>query len=162
MSRGYRELAAKGDTRVSFRDVEADCPKGAACRTFGKFWATIHGVRLCASDRLLVSVLVLALTVAPAGGQDPVRIDGTVLWISGQTLTLRSDIPSAPGYQITGQYVVPVPGPLLNVNVDLHQLPQTDYAHMRPGERVSVIGVMSSDGRRLHATSIIRGGEQAP
>jgi hypothetical protein len=31
---------------------------------------------------------------------------------------------------------------------------------MRPGERVSVIGVMSRDGRHLVATSIIRDADQ--
>ena len=82
------------------------------------------------------------------------------MWVSVQTLTVQSGAPSAPGYRIVGQYVVPVPGPPVTVNCDLSRLAQTDYAHMRPGERVSVIGVMSSDGRRLTATSIIRGAEQ--
>ena len=121
---------------------------------------TIQGVRPGAINRVLVPFLVLAATVAPAGGQGPVRIDGTVMWISGHTLTLRSDIPSAPSYQIIGSYAVPVQGPPLTISCDLHQLAQTDYAYMRPGERLGVIGVMSSDGRRLVATSIIRGTEQ--
>ena len=114
-------------------------------------------------DRLLVWFLLLAATAVPAAGQSPISVDGTVMWISGQTLTLRSDAPSAPGYQIIGQYAVPVPGPPRTVTCDLHQLAQTDYAHMRAGERVSVIGVVSSDGRRLIATSIIRDAdEQTP
>jgi hypothetical protein len=124
---------------------------------------TIEGVSRWAVGRVLAWFLVLAATVGPARGQGAVRVDGTVMWLSGQTLTLRSDIPSAPGYQIIGQYAVPVPGPPLTVTCDLRQLAQSDYAFMRPGERLSVIGVMSSDGRRLEATSIIRGAEaQAP
>ncbi len=113
-----------------------------------------------ALGRLLVWFLVLAATVVPAGGQSPIRVDGTVMWISGHTLTLRSDIPSAPGYQIIGQYAVLVAGPNRTVTCDLRQLAQTDYAHMRAGERVSVIGVASSDGRQLIATSIIRDADQ--
>ena len=111
-------------------------------------------------NALFVWFLLLAATAVPAAGQSPIRVDGTVMWISGHTLTLRSDVPSAPGYQIIGNYAVPVPGPQRTVTCDLHQLAQTDYAYMRAGERVSVIGVVSSDGRRLVATSIIRDGDQ--
>ena len=112
---------------------------------------------------LVVAIVVIGATLAPAAAQDHVRVDGTVLWIQGQTLTLATDLPSAPGYTIVGQYLLPVPGPRQTVNVDLRQLPQTDYAFMRSGERVSVTGVVSSDRRRLIATSIIRDAEpQAP
>ena len=62
-------------------------------------------------NALFVWFLLLAATAVPAAGQSPIRVDGTVMWISGHTLTLRSDVPSAPGYQIIGQYAVPVPGP---------------------------------------------------
>jgi hypothetical protein len=56
-----------------------------------------------------------------------------------------------------------VPGPRQTVNIDLSQLPQSEYAFIRLGERVSVIGVVSDDRRRLIGTSIIRGaGQQAP
>jgi alpha-beta hydrolase superfamily lysophospholipase len=96
----------------------------------------------------------------PAMAQQPLRIDGMVLWASGQTLTLQSDLPPATWYQIVGPYLIPVPGPRPTVTVDLHQLAQSDYAFLREGERVSVIGVVSSDRRRLIATSLIRGGEQ--
>jgi hypothetical protein len=63
----------------------------------------MRGVRLGALGGVLVSFLVLAAAAAPAGGQGAVRVDGTVMWISGHTLALRSDIPSAPGYQICGR-----------------------------------------------------------
>ena len=51
----------------------------------------------------LVAGLALVLAVAtpgPAAAQRPVRIDGTVQWISGQTLVLLSDQPSAALYTI--------------------------------------------------------------
>jgi hypothetical protein len=111
---------------------------------------------------LLIAFVVMVAPVSPAPAQQYVQIDGTVMWISGDTLTLRTDVPSTTGYPI-GQYWVPVPGPSLTVSCDLRRVPQGDYAHMRPGERVGVIGVISSDGRRLTATSIIRSADlQAP
>jgi hypothetical protein len=113
---------------------------------------------------LLVVALVGCALVAPGAAQDHVRIDGTVLWLSGNNLSLALDGPvSAAQYLIVGQYLVPTAGPRPTVNVDLTRVPQSDYAFMRPGERVSVIGAASSDRRRLIATSIIRDAEpQAP
>ena len=66
-----------------------------------------------------------------------------------------------------GQVLVPVQGSRQTVNVDLSKLRQREYAVMRSGERIAVIGVASDDGRRLIATSIIRnlgtpGSYQAP
>jgi hypothetical protein len=112
----------------------------------------------------LVAALVAGAPLAPAAAQDHVRLDGTVLWLTGQTLTIALDGPIAPAYYtIVGPYVVPVPGQRPTVNIDLRELPQSDYAFMRPGERVGVIGAVSSDRRRLVARSIIREAElQAP
>lgn len=111
-------------------------------------------------------VFALATTAPPAraAAQEYVRVDGAVLWISGQTLTLVLDGPAGPPtYMIMGQYLVPQPGPRQTVAVDLSQLPQGEYAFMRQGERVTVIGAVSDDRRRLIGTSIIRGtGQQAP
>src|SRR5207249_11293536 len=46
-----------------------------------------------------------------------IRVDGTVMWLSGQTLTLALDGQVVPGYyQIVGQYLVVVPGPRPTVN----------------------------------------------
>ena len=111
-----------------------------------------------------VPLLVSALMVIAPWAQDYVRVDGTVQWLAGQTLTLVLDEPTGPRtYTIIGQYLVPVPGPRQTVNIDLSQLPQSEYAFIRSGERVSVIGVVSDDRRRLIGTSIIRGaGQQAP
>lgn len=82
------------------------------------------------------------------------------MWVSGQTLTLGLDGPVNPYYQIVGQYLVPTAGPRPTVNVDLSRVPQSEYAFMRPGERVGVIGTVSSDRRRLIGTSIIREADQ--
>lgn len=115
------------------------------------------------SGRVLVIVLVAVAAATLARAQEQVRIDGTVQWLTGQTLTLQSDTPGPTGYVIVGQTLVPVQGPHPMVSVDVSALPQSEYAFMRPGERVAVIGTLTSDGRRLTATSIIRGsGTQAP
>lgn len=113
---------------------------------------------------LLVVALVAITAWSPVAAPDYVRVDGTVHWVSGSTLVLVLDGPPGPtSYAIVGQYLVPIPGPRPTVNVDLSQVPQSEYAFMRPGERVSVIGTASSDRRRLIGASIIRGaGQQAP
>jgi hypothetical protein len=113
--------------------------------------------------RLLVVALAVSAPLAPGVAQDHIRVDGTVLWVSGNTLTLALDGPVSPGYTIVGPYLVPVAGQRPTVNVDLTRIPQSDYAFMRPGERVGIIGAVSSDARRLIGTSIIRdAGQQAP
>ena len=110
---------------------------------------------------LLVGALVVIAPGAITAAQDYVRLDGTVQWLAGQTLTLALDEPASPSsYVIIGPYLVPVPGPRQTVNIDLSQVRQSEYAFMRPGERVSVIAVVSGDRHRLIGTSIIRGPEQ--
>ena len=106
---------------------------------------------------LALGALVTLTLGSPAAAQEYMRFDGTVQWLSGQTLILALDTQiAAPSYVIVGQVLVPVQGQRQTVNVDLRQLPQRDYAFMRSGERIAVIGVPSDDGRRLIATSIIR------
>src|SRR5262249_41604431 len=88
----------------------------------------------------LVVALVVSTPPAPANAQEYIRVDGTVMWLSGQTMTLALD-GASPGYlQIVGQYIVVLPGPRPTVAVDLSAVPQSDYAFMRSGERVGVIG----------------------
>ena len=112
----------------------------------------------------LVVALVVISPPAPVMAQDDIRVDGTVMWLSGQTLTLALDGQVVPGYyQIVGQYLVVVPGPRPTVNVDLRDVPQSEYAFMRSGERIGVIGTVASDRRRLLGRSIIRdAGQEAP
>src|SRR5207249_7744260 len=65
----------------------------------------------------LVVALVVISPPAPVMAQDDIRVDGTVMWLSGQTLTLALDGQVVPGYyQIVGQYLVVVPGPRPTVN----------------------------------------------
>ena len=58
---------------------------------------------------------------------------------------------------------MPVPRPRQTVEVDLRELPETEYSFMQLGERVDFIGVFSGDRRLFVAASLIRGpGLQAP
>jgi len=115
---------------------------------------------------LLALVAALAAVAGPAEApaQEYVQLEGTVAWLTGNSLTLDVDSPSSPpAYVISGGYLVPVPQPRQTVDVDLSGLPQTEYSFMRPGERLAVIGVFDGDRRTLVATSLIRGpGLQAP
>src|SRR5207247_1163660 len=89
----------------------------------------------------LVVALVVISPPAPVMAQDDIRVDGTVMWLSGQTLTLALDGQVVPGYyQIVGQYLVVVPGPRPTVNVDLRDAPQSEYAFMRSGRRIRSCG----------------------
>ena len=112
----------------------------------------------------LVAVSAVVALAARVGAQEYVRVDGVVQWVSGQNLVLLLDVPAGPPwYVVQGPYLVPVPGPRATVSVDLTQLPQSEYAFLRSGERIAVVGTVSDDRRRLIGTSIIRGpGQQAP
>jgi hypothetical protein len=118
-------------------------------------WLTWHWV--------LVFAFVAISIPAPARAQGTVQVAGTVQWLSGNTLMLVSDTPGPTQYQIVGQSLLSVQGARPWVNVDVSQLPQSEYMFISPGERVTVIGALTSDGRRVIATSILRGaGAQTP
>ena len=112
---------------------------------------------------MLSLIIVLAIAAGPtdAAGQKYVRLDGTVDWVSGNTLMLRVDPAAvAPVYVIIEGYVVPAAPPVTTIRVDVSRLRQSEYSFMQPSERVSVIGVFDDDRQVLVATSLIRG--QAP
>jgi hypothetical protein len=112
----------------------------------------------------VVVALALLLASSPVAAQEAVQFQGTVQWVSGSTLVVVLEGPGGvAGYAVVGPYLVPIIGPRQTVSVDLAQVPQSEYAFMRPGERVVVIGVVDEDRRRILGTSIIRGaGPQAP
>jgi hypothetical protein len=90
--------------------------------------------------------------------QEYVQLDGTVDWVSGNTLMLRVD-PAAvlPVYVIVEGYVVPAAPPVTIIRVDVSGLRQSEYSFMQPGERLAVIGVFDAYRQVLVATSLIRG-----
>ena len=97
----------------------------------------------------VIVALVLAAGLAGAVGREtgaqerPVRVEGRVQWVAGQAAQVQVDN-----------------GP--SVNIDLAPVPLEEYAALKPRERVVVAGVLSSDGRRVIASSIARPGESPP
>jgi len=91
--------------------------------------------------------LVLAGALAPALAQGRyLRLDGWVQWVASDRMQLILD---------SGQ----------SVAIELNQVPQDQYRGLMQRDRVSVIGVPSSDNRRLIGTSVTRvdmWGSQAP
>jgi hypothetical protein len=105
-------------------------------------------------------IIVLAIAAGPtdALGQEYVQLDGTVDWVSGNTLMLRVDPANVlPVYVIIEGYVVPAAPPVTTVRVDVSGLRQSEYSFMRPGERLAVVGVFDEYRQVLVATSLIRG-----
>jgi hypothetical protein len=87
---------------------------------------------------LVASLLVLSSAV-PAVGQDaaPVRVEGRVVWSSGQTAVIAPD--AAP-----------------SVNVDLSRVPQDQYGALRQGDRVIVTGALPNERNRIVAATVER------
>ena len=89
-----------------------------------------------------MALVFIAGLAGYAGGQTiaqdrPVRVEGRVQWIAGQTVMLHLDGGAS-------------------VSVDLAGVSQDAYATLKPRERVVVAGVLSSDGRRVIASDIAR------
>lgn len=85
-------------------------------------------------------LLVWLGAIAPAAGQPGfMQVDGWVQWVSAQRLQLVLD---------NG----------LSISVDLSRVPQWQYQGLSPGmkDRVTVIGAISPDNRRLVAQSVTR------
>jgi hypothetical protein len=86
---------------------------------------------------LLAWLVVLAL-LGSAGAQQrrPIQLEGWIQWISGDRMMLALE---------SGQ----------SVTIELRDVPQDQYMALKPRDRVAVRGVLTSDNRRVAATSII-------
>ncbi len=95
---------------------------------------------------LLVAVALtgrLGLGVATA--QDgPVRVQGRVEWIAGETMVIAPD------------GLVVAPGGTTAINVDLTPIDQGAYAGLATGVRVAVVGTIANNYNRVIAGSIER------
>jgi len=121
----------------------------AAARRYLECWTM-------ASLIIIEFVIIAGPTDAP--GQEYVRLDGTVAWVTGNTLMLYVDpMAVAPVYVMIEGYLVQVAPPVTTIRVDVSSLRQSEYSFMRAGERVAVIGVFDGDRQVLVATSLIRG-----
>ena len=82
----------------------------------------------------LATLSVLSLAEG-ADGHLPVRFEGRVQWIAGETLTVATDDD-------------------LSISVDLAHVPQDQYQRLQRNDRVLVIGNIVSEQSRVLATSI--------
>ena len=91
--------------------------------------------------------LVLTGAVTPGAAQGRyVQLDGRVQWIAGDKMML-----------------IPYSG-ALPIDIDISRVPLGDYRTLTQGDSVVVSGVVSSDGRRVLATSVrsVGGWGQSP
>ncbi len=81
--------------------------------------------------------LLLALGLAAAAAQEPIRVAGRVQWLGGMRMQVMSD-----------------DGP--TIPVDLRQTDQGSYQGLRVGDHVIVTGTVSPDRNRVMARDIVR------
>jgi hypothetical protein len=111
--------------------------------------------RTTRAARLWLLTLVVALGAQQeAAAQQPARFDGTIQSIDGQTLTMLSDAPINRGRATLSLSLEAVPAPRPVLTIDVSQIRASEYVFLREGQRVTVFGVLSQDGRRVIATSI--------
>jgi hypothetical protein len=96
-----------------------------------------------AATLVLVAAVIAATVIATSAQERAVRVEGRVQWIAAQTAMLNLDSGGSVGVDLTG-------------------VAQDEYAALKPQERIVVTGVLSSDGRRVIATSIARRDERPP
>lgn len=106
------------------------------------------------SRTFVVSALIVlvASVSSPVAAQVNVQLSGTVESIGDHSLTL---ITTAPRRRVFGADAAPAPRPTLEV--DLEEVPASQWVFLRPGERIAVVGLPSADGRRFAAVAIIGG-----
>jgi hypothetical protein len=97
-------------------------------------------------------VILLASVASPVAAQVNVQLSGTIESIGDHSLTL---ITNAPRRRVFGADVAAAPRPTLEV--DLEEVPASQWVFLRPGERIAVVGLPSADGRRFAAVAIIGG-----
>lgn len=100
----------------------------------------------------LVLLVLVASVADPVAAQVNVQLSGTIESIGDHTLTLLT---LAPPRRVFGANPAPAPRPRLEV--DLEEVPASQWVFLRPGERIVVIGLPSADGRRFAAVAIIGG-----
>ena len=97
-------------------------------------------------------LILMATAASPVAAQVNVQLSGTIESIGDHTLTLRT---AGPPRRVFGASPTPAPRPALEV--DLEEVPASQWVFLRPGERIAVVGLPSADGRRFIAIAIIGG-----
>ena len=105
-------------------------------------------------SRTCIALLVLVASLAsPVAAQVNVQLSGIVESIGDHALTLITNAP--PRRRVFGADATPAPRPTLEVN--LEEVPASQWVFLRPGERIAVVGLPSADGKRFTAIAIIGG-----
>lgn len=86
-------------------------------------------------SRALVTIGLLLALVCAAMAQELRSFHGRVLYVAGTSMGFAPDIGGS-------------------FEVDLTNVDQTQYQFLKSGDAVTVVGVVSSDGQKLIATSI--------
>ena len=92
-------------------------------------------MRRFAAAALFTSSLLWMATLAGAQGEVPVRVQGRVMWISGQKLVV-------------------IPDGSVSINVDISQVPQEQLRFLREGDRVIVTGTVPNPRNRIVASTV--------
>ena len=85
--------------------------------------------------RATMTISLLLAIVCSAMAQELVSFHGRVIFVAGTTMGFAPDIGSS-------------------FEVDLTKVDQTQYAFLKSGDAVTVVGVVTPDGNRLIAVSI--------
>jgi hypothetical protein len=102
-----------------------------------------------------VAALTILLVIAashPGIAQVNVQLSGIVESVEGTTLVLRT---AAPPRRVT-LGTTPTPD-RSTLQVDLDQVPASQWVFLRPGERIAVVGLPSADGSRFTAIAVVGG-----
>ena len=97
-------------------------------------------------------LVLVASAASPVAAQVNIQLSGTVESVGDHALTL---ITNAPRRRVFGADPTSAPRPKLEV--DLDEVPASQWVFLRPGERIAVVGLPSADGRRFAAIAIIGG-----
>jgi len=84
---------------------------------------------------MALALLSVLSATASAADDTPVRFQGRVLWIAGETLMVATDDSQS-------------------INVDLTHVPQDAYQRLERYDRVVVTGTIPREQNRVEATSI--------
>lgn len=105
---------------------------------------------------LLLALILAAAVAGPAAAQVNMQLSGTVESLEGPTLTLITK-PPPPRRVTLGESPNPTPAPPSRLVVDLEGVPASQWVFLRPGDRVSVVGIPSADGTRFVARTVLGG-----
>ena len=106
--------------------------------------------RAYSPPRLGPVLIFFFLSVVAAAGLAEAQVNeqrsGIIVSIDGTVMVLRTAAP--PARRVTlGQPANPTPAPPPTLTVDLDEVPASQWVFLRPGERISIVGLPSADGR---------------